>query len=245
MLLEIVTLISSCKKLNRHKCKQSATDKPTNIATYRAVCTWLKMDESVLNKLLLSDPKIKVVYGGLFSKDVFPSLKKQTLYICQTANSTDIYGEHFIVLERELTRPGVLTWACSYATNPKDYPLIYAKIKQTKCQVARLHKPLQKVGNDRLSNCASWSLFYAYHLARGISLHTMAQRYFYNHDPYKLNIFVVCVIRALYSLRTPIKKLLFNKKFVEAQEKREKWNLHGDRIKSAGAKRNKTECLRK
>ena len=188
------------------------------------------MNESVLNRLLLSDRKIKLVYRGIHCKDRFPSILKGKLYVCQT--SCGPYGEHFLVVERELTSPGILTWACSYATNPQDYPLIFARIKETKCKIVQLKKPLQKVGNDRLSNCSSWALFFSFHLARGISLAVMDKRYFKNQDLYKLNVFVVCVIRTLFPLKTSIEKLLFNKSFVEAQEARNKKQiLHGNRKK--------------
>ena len=178
------------------------------------------MDEAYLNQLLQSDSKIKPVYQGIYCKDRFPKIIKGNLYICQT--SCDAYGEHFLVVERELTNPGVLTWACSYATSPRDYPLLFARIKETKCKIARLKKPLQKVGNDRLSNCGPWSLFFSFNLARGISLKTMNQRYFHNQNLFKLNIFITCVIRVLFNVGTSLKKLLFNKIFVEGQENRQK-----------------------
>ena len=192
------------------------------------------MNESLLNKLLSSDPKIKPLYKGIHCKDRFPCIEKGKLYVCQT--SCGPYGEHFLVIERELTGPGILTWGCSYGTNPKDYPLIYSRIKETKCKIARLKKPLQKVGNDRLSNCSSWTLFFSFHLARGISLKTMNKRYFIDQDLYKLNIFIVCVIRILFHLKTPVTKLLFNKNFVESQERRQKEQSHGNRGKLSARK---------
>ena len=179
------------------------------------------MDERRITQLLLSDPRIKLVFGGLYASDRFPAMEDGKLYLINTAKYLDPIGEHYVIVERGLISPKMVSWACSYASNPQKYPLIYAKLKETGCQISKLRKPLQKLKNDKLTNCSSYSLFFAYHLARGIGIRQMERTYFDHVNLYKLNIFIVVVIRALFKVKTSIGSLLYDRKFVESLKKKE------------------------
>lgn len=180
------------------------------------------MEESEILRILMTDKEISQVFGGLYARDRFPSMQKGRLYLVNTAKHDDPVGEHYLIVERGLVSPNMISFACSYATNPKKYPIIYTKMRDTGCRITRLHKPLQKIRNDKLTNCSSFALFFSYHLARGIGLREMERRYFANVNLYKLNIFIVVTIRALFKLKTSVEKLLFDKNFVESLEKNKK-----------------------
>ena len=125
-----------------------------------------------------------------------------------------ILGEHWLLISLKNDK-NILSWFCSYGTNPRQYSHIWKRIKDTGRSVAVFPKRLQA---PFVTNCSIFVVFFAYFNVRGESVKDMMKYYFKNLDLYKATIFVTCVISRLFHLPDNIETLLYDSEFALRQE---------------------------
>ena len=176
-----------------------------------------------IDKILKRDPVIGPIYGGIWCQDTLKyPLTENTLWVLNTALSSDSLGEHWLVIHT-LSENSV-EYLCSSKTSYKNFPHVAKCIEGYNKTIYSFSHATQTTWS---TSCGTHVLFNSFCVSRKIFGKEILKKFFLPYIKkrtlYKAEIFVAEVTQQLFNLRNGLtQKLILDLKFLKQQIKHKK-----------------------